>query len=182
MRNATPSEPAGGTLYFDDSIAPGDLAAVLRAMHVPSHVKRFAVVAGSARKPSEDRYLDQARIISMPALYNLFWADQEAATLAPQSAEARYNLGTALARRERYGEAATEFAAAARIKPDFAAAHVSLGAALLAVQDPAQAAAHLRRALALDPRHLETVLNLGQVALARGDAAIGPPGAPDHRG
>ena len=84
VRNAPPSQPAGGLVYFDDSIAPGDLAALLRAMHVPSHEKHFVVVAGSSRKPIEDHYLDQARIISGAALFNQFWADQETRTLAAQ--------------------------------------------------------------------------------------------------
>jgi hypothetical protein len=39
---------------------------------------------GSSRKPFAERYLDQARIISTRALYGLFDARREAATLAAQ--------------------------------------------------------------------------------------------------
>jgi hypothetical protein len=83
MHGAPLGESSGGTVYFDASIRPDDLATLLRVMHVPDHVKHFVVFAGSARKPFEERYLDQVRIISMPALIRLFWVD-EAATLAAQ--------------------------------------------------------------------------------------------------
>jgi len=83
MRGAPLGESSGGTLYFDASIRPDDLATLLRVLHVPNHEKHFVVFAGSARKPLEERYLDQVRIVSRVALIRLFWVD-EAATLAAQ--------------------------------------------------------------------------------------------------
>jgi hypothetical protein len=84
VRGAPLTEPTGGTVYFDESIESDDLATLLRVMHVNMHEKDFVVFAGSARKPIEERYLDQARIMSKRALRGLFGADKEAATLDPQ--------------------------------------------------------------------------------------------------
>lgn len=84
VRSAPLSEPTGGTIYFDGTIKPDDLATLLRTMYVPSHERNFVVFAGSSRKPLAERYLDQARIVSRRALFGLFAAEQEAATLAAQ--------------------------------------------------------------------------------------------------
>lgn len=84
VRGAPLTDPTGGTVYFDESIKSADLAALLRLMHVNMHEKDFVVFAGSARKPIEERYLDQARIMSTRALRALFGAEKEAATLVPQ--------------------------------------------------------------------------------------------------
>ena len=78
------TEPAGGTVYFDESIDPDDLAALLRVMHVNDYDKEFVVFADGTDEPSEWRYLDQARIMSTRALRSLFGAEKEAAGLREQ--------------------------------------------------------------------------------------------------
>jgi hypothetical protein len=83
VRGAPLTDPAGGTVYFDDSIKRGDLSTLLRVMHVKDYEKDFVVFAASARDPSAERYLDQVRIMSKRAL-RLFGVEQEAATLAEQ--------------------------------------------------------------------------------------------------
>ncbi|HVU35448.1 MAG TPA: tetratricopeptide repeat protein, partial [Opitutaceae bacterium] len=51
---------------------------------------------------------------------------REAARIAPDNADVRYNYGALLAQLGRTSAAADEFRAALRLRPDFAAAHAAL--------------------------------------------------------
>jgi hypothetical protein len=83
VRGAPLTEPAGGTVYFDESTKRGELSTLMRVMRISDYDKDFVVFAGSARDPGAERYLDQVRIMSKRAL-RLFGVEQEAATLAEQ--------------------------------------------------------------------------------------------------
>ncbi len=82
---AAPSQlGGGGVIYFDDQIKPASVRAVLEAMEVHTIRRDFAVFAGDAGDTRRERYLAQARIISLPALKELFGAGEPAAQLQDQ--------------------------------------------------------------------------------------------------
>jgi protein O-mannosyl-transferase len=84
------------------------------------------------------------------------------------------NLGTALANRGLFVEAAAECRKALEIKPDYAEAHNNLGVALAACGQSDDAIAHLQKALQIKPGYTDAHNNLGN-ALAecrRVDEAI----------
>lgn len=69
---APASDPAGGCVYFDDDIEPQDLATVLRVMGVQGALRDYVLFGAESEDTSEDRYLDQLRIVSRGALTHLF--------------------------------------------------------------------------------------------------------------
>ncbi len=82
---AAPSQlGGGGVIYFDDQIGPAAVRALLEAMEVHTIRRDFAVFAGDAGDTRRERYLVQARIMSLPALKNLFGASEPAAQLQEQ--------------------------------------------------------------------------------------------------
>ena len=92
----------------------------------------------------------------------------------PESVNAHYNLGYALAKQGRAEAAAAEYQEALRILPDYALAHCNLANALSALGRLDEAIAHYRDALRLNPDYTDAHMNLG-VALGRahrGDEAI----------
>lgn len=97
-----------------------------------------------------------------------------AARLAPESAGARFDLGTALLREQQFDEARSELQAAVRLKPDLAEAYGNLGAISHLQGRPSEALEFYRRALALNGSDAETYYNAGraEAALGRFDAAI----------
>ena len=95
----------------------------------------------------------------------------EIAKQAPDFAEARYNYGLSLQRREKKAEAVDQLRAAARLDPTSLRYSLALGIAL-ADRDHAEAVQVLRRAVDLAPSDPETHYNLA-VALATGGDEAG---------
>ena len=92
-----------------------------------------------------------------------------AIAVSPQSPRAQYNLGTALARRQRWPEAAVHLTEAVNLHPAYADAHYNLGNALLAQGRLAEAVISYHRALTLTPDDWQTHNNLGVAMLKLGD-------------
>jgi hypothetical protein len=78
LLNAPITEPTGGTLYLDGEPDTGDLAATLRLLGVPADATDYAVFVSQARRPAEERYLTQLRIVRRVALAALYDALSEA--------------------------------------------------------------------------------------------------------
>ena len=74
---------------------------------------------------------------------------EKATQLLPNDAEAHSNLGNALRRRGRLGDAVASHRRALAVKPDYAEAHNNLGSALRDLGQFDEAAASYRRALAI---------------------------------
>jgi hypothetical protein len=73
LLNAPITEPTGGTLYLDGEPNRDDLAAALRLLGVPGDATDYAAFVSHAKKPSEERYVTQLRIVrrvSLAALYD----------------------------------------------------------------------------------------------------------------
>jgi tetratricopeptide (TPR) repeat protein len=91
-----------------------------------------------------------------------------AATLAPESGEARCNLGVALQRLGRHGEALAAFDAAIALQPANASAHFNRGNVLRLANRIEEAAGAFTRAVDLAPRMVEARMNRGMVQLMLG--------------
>jgi len=96
---------------------------------------------------------------------------RRAVDLEPDFAEARYNLGGALAAMGRIDSAIGEFRAVVRLRPGFPDAHYNLGI-LLARQDRhAEATTHYQDVLRLRPDWAEARNNLGKALALQGKKA-----------
>ena len=84
-------------------------------------------------------------------------------SLKPYYAEARCNLGVALAAAGRTNEAIGEYEKALEIKPDYAGARCNLANALLVLQRYDEAIAEYRKAIAIRPDFTEAKRNLDPV-------------------
>ena len=93
-------------------------------------------------------------------------AYQRAVALAPDHADARYNLGVVLRDQGRMAQAQAAFEAALALRPDHAESHNNLGMALAAQGRHGDAAACFRKALALKPDHARAHSNLGVALMA----------------
>ncbi len=91
--------------------------------------------------------------------------------VAPQSARARNNLGTAYLRRGEIARAEEELEAAVQIKPDFATAHGNLGKSALDRDDLERAERELQTALQLKEDETIPRLWLGAVLARQGRIA-----------
>jgi tetratricopeptide (TPR) repeat protein len=91
--------------------------------------------------------------------------------LQPQSAEARYNLGTALLASGKAAAAIEQYEQAVRIRPDYGSVHNNWGRALVQAAKPADALAHFREAARLDPASASPHYNIGALARALGDTS-----------
>lgn len=78
LLNAPITEPTGGTLYLDGEPDATDLAAALRLLGVPADAMDYAAFLNDAKKPAEERYLTQLRIVRRVALAALYDALSEA--------------------------------------------------------------------------------------------------------
>jgi hypothetical protein len=78
LLNAPITEPTGGTLYLDGDPNTDDLAAALRLLGVPADATDYAAFISQAKKPAEERYLTQLRIVRRVALAALYDALSEA--------------------------------------------------------------------------------------------------------
>jgi predicted O-linked N-acetylglucosamine transferase (SPINDLY family) len=93
---------------------------------------------------------------------------QQALSLRPAHAEARYNLGIALREQGQHAEAIQEFQAAIGIKPDHAEAWNSLAHAFMALNQLEEAIGAFDRALSCDPGRPDWHSNLGFVYQMKG--------------
>ena len=132
------------------------------------------IVSGpaAAAPPDPDREEQQAGELKLilqradAALHNQKTAEAEKAyrralKLKPDSPEAHYGLGLALARQGRYQEALGAFDQAVRLSPTWARVHKDRGVALLKLNRPGDAAQAFRTALRHHPDDPETYYNLG---------------------
>jgi hypothetical protein len=78
LLNAPITEPTGGTLYLDGEPNSEDLAATLRLLGVPTDATDYAAFISQAKKPAEERYMTQLRIVRRVALAALYDALSEA--------------------------------------------------------------------------------------------------------
>jgi len=85
---------------------------------------------------------------------------RRSAALAPQSAQAHYNLGTALTLARRLDEAAASFRDALRLDPSYANAHNNLGNVLLAQGKNEEAIQEFREVVRLQPQSEAAKKNL----------------------
>ena len=99
---------------------------------------------------------------------------EEAIRLAPDSAEAYYNLGTARLSQNQIENAIAAFRQAIEIRPDYAEAHNNLGGLLDSTGNPAEAALSYRLALQFEPTHAGAHYNLANALMYQGsvDEAI----------
>ena len=88
-------------------------------------------------------------------------ASQKCVELAPQDAEAHFNLGVLLKEQARLEEAKASYAQAIALKPDYAEAHTNLGNTLKELGRSKEAEASFRQALELEPNFAEAHFNLG---------------------
>lgn len=77
LLNAPITEPTGGTLYLDGEPNREDLAAALRLLGVPADATDYAAFLSQAKKPAEERYMTQLRIVRRVALAALYDALSE---------------------------------------------------------------------------------------------------------
>lgn len=77
LLNAPITEPTGGTLYLDGEPNSEDLAAALRLLGVPTDATDYAAFLSRAKKPAEERYMTQLRIVRRVALAALYDALSE---------------------------------------------------------------------------------------------------------
>jgi Tfp pilus assembly protein PilF/mono/diheme cytochrome c family protein len=92
--------------------------------------------------------------------------------LAPESAPAQFNLGTALAAAGRQHEALERFRRALSLKPDYAIALNNLGGLLLQQGKVDEAFGYLADAVRQDPRDADAQANLGRAHRERGESAL----------
>lgn len=94
---------------------------------------------------------------------------RESARLRPESAAARYNLGTSLLRLREYDEAVLHLQDALRLDPEYAQAHNDLGAALRLQGKPAEAIRHFRQVLLTRPNDGDALYNLAGALTVQGE-------------
>ena len=100
-------------------------------------------------------------------------ANQKSVELAPQDAEAPYNLGITLQKLGRFDEAEASYTKAIAFKPDYALAHNNLGVTLKDLGRLAEAQASYTQAIALKPDYAEAHSSLGVVLHMNGDIDSG---------
>ena len=124
-----------------------------------------------ARDPGNAALHDDAAV-----LYQELGRQREAAAhfavsakLKPESAEAHFNLGTALMLSGDPDQAIAAFGRALALEPRHADAHNNLANALASRVRVAEAIEHYRAAIAADAAHVEARNNLGRLLLERGE-------------
>ena len=93
--------------------------------------------------------------------YESLAASQKSVQLAPQDAEAHFNLGNALQKLERLEEAEASYRQAIVLKPDHGDAHSNLGNTLQELGKLDEVEASYRQTIALKPDYAEAHYNLG---------------------
>src|SRR5262245_9919131 len=94
---------------------------------------------------------------------------RSALALAPNHAQASYNIGVIAMAQNRIPDAIASFERAIAARPDYAEAHNNLGVALEATGRADEAERHFRAALAALPSHPAAHNNLGRLLLSRGN-------------
>ena len=74
LRDAPLTDPGGGTLYFDDAVAPEELTTALALIGV-YQTREYAAFGASSDDPVSERFLDQLRPVTSAALRSIFAAD-----------------------------------------------------------------------------------------------------------
>jgi len=95
-------------------------------------------------------------------------ANQKAARLSPQDAEAHNNLGVSLLKQGSLEEAEKNFRQAIALKPDYAGAHNKLGGTLLDLGKLDEAEASYRRAIECKPNYHQAHSELGNTLQEQG--------------
>jgi len=72
IKSAPLEESGGGVIYFGKDIIKADLEALLRLMEVKSNDKNYAVFLAKSKRPFEDEYFIQMRIVTKFGLRGLF--------------------------------------------------------------------------------------------------------------
>lgn len=92
IRAAPRSDPSGGCLYFDDSVAEDDLSAALRVMGVQGALEDYVLFGAESEDTLQSRFLDQLRIVSRGALSHLFGVPAELVSVLPKPTTALEDL------------------------------------------------------------------------------------------
>jgi tetratricopeptide (TPR) repeat protein len=96
-------------------------------------------------------------------------AFSKAVSMAPELADARFNLATALFKDGRLEDAQAEFRRTVELAPDDANVHNGLGRVLHDLKSFDQARVHLEKAVSLRPGYTQALNTLGLVLVNRGD-------------
>ena len=97
-------------------------------------------------------------ICSIARLISELWAAE--LRYAPDDAQLRFDLGTALLQQQRYAEATVQLRRLTELAPNAPEAHNVLGVALARQGQLAEAAVQFEETLALNPGHLSATRNL----------------------
>jgi len=144
--------------------SPIDAALMLAAQGRYEEALHSIALAISAR-PNEPAWHNEAGKILMKLGRpdQAIIAFRTAGQLAPQFAEAFYNLGTAHQEKKEIPQAISAYHQAIALRPNYAEAYNNLGNALLEIKDYRNAADALQHALALVPTFAPMHYNLGCV-------------------
>lgn len=189
LRQTAPYVPVGW-FWFLGVLVPviglvqvGNQALADRYTYIPS-IGFFMVIGWSVRQwlvrwPGWRPVVGLAAVSSFVACASVtrlqvqYWRDsitlfEHALAVTPDNATARNNLGTALAFKGRFEEAAVHFNAVRRLNPNSAVAHCNLGTVLDKQGRPDEALEHYRIALTLDPRNAAAHFNIANTHAAAG--------------
>ncbi len=78
---------------------------------------------------------------------------QQELSIAPQNADAEYEIGEFYRRRSQFEESLEHFSKAIQVQPDFEEAQIGLSRSLLNLGRPREALTHLREAVGLNPQN-----------------------------
>lgn len=96
---------------------------------------------------------------------------QQESAIAPQSADAEYEIGEIYRRRSQFEQALEHFSRAVRFQPDFEEAQIGLARTLLNLAKPGEALAPLQEAVRLNPQNAVSHFLLASAYRALGDTA-----------
>ncbi len=123
-----------------------------------------------ASRPSPEVLVDlAAALIRNWELDKAVSCCRQALAVAPDFAEAHFNLGTALHWQQEFQSAVVSLSEAVRLKPDFFAARVNLGRSLLGTGRYSEAQREFEQVLSVDPSHAGALLFQGICHHEQGD-------------
>ncbi|MGH9380104.1 MAG: tetratricopeptide repeat protein [Thermoanaerobaculia bacterium] len=152
------------------------LALAYRGMGDPERAQAQLAHHGTGEAPLEDPWMNEIAALARGQRVHqnrgneaLLRGDFETAVAelrravaaGPESAVARVNLASALARAGDVAAARAELEQALRLDPDFPLAHFNVGVLLAQEGRDAEAVPHYRRAVALEPGYRDAHFNLG---------------------
>ncbi len=150
----------------DDAIVHYDLGYAYTAMKRPSDAKSEYEKAISLDDKMAPAYLNLGLTLLESDPAEAVDPLQHAADLAPDQAEPKFLLGTALERSGKLAPAIEQYQAAEKLGDKDVDLHLSLGRALLTSNRPADAEPEFRAALALRPNAADAHLGLAQSLIA----------------